>query len=104
MCAQGTETQIGKQLNKIINPTQLKPTVKKAPIYCVLPFVGSKSFSLRNKIVRLTEMFYPQLSIRFVWKPDNILKNWFRYKDRIPDALQSSIVYQSCVSWIRFRF
>ena len=63
-------------------------------MYLVLSYFGSKSFSIRNKIARLVKECYPQVSLKVVFRPSNTIGQWFRYKDRIPDALQSSIVYE----------
>ena len=77
-----------------MNPPIPKLTVEKSPVYCVLPFLGQKSVSIRNKISRLITNSYPQVSLRVIFRPSNTIGQWFKYKDCIPDALQSSVVYE----------
>ena len=38
--------------------------------------------------------FYPQVALKIVFKPSNTLGQYFKFKDVIPDALQSSVVYK----------
>ena len=38
--------------------------------------------------------FYPQVSLRVIFKPSSTLFQQFKFKDRICDALQSSVVYK----------
>lgn len=88
-----TNRYIGQQLNKIICPTKPISTVHRAPVYFTIPFIASKSFSVRNKVKRLVQEFYPQISLRVIFKPQSRLGNWFRVRDEIPCVLRSSVVY-----------
>ena len=38
--------------------------------------------------------FYPQVTVRIIFKPKLTLHNLFKFKDRLPDKLQSSVVYE----------
>ena len=94
-----TESVIGRQLNKLIVPPKLVPTVNKASVMFVIPFLGSKSFSIRNKLSFLLRQCYPQVSLRIIFRPANKISTCFKIKDRIPDVLRSSVIYQySCGS------
>lgn len=90
---QFTDTYIGKQLTKLHSPQPKAQTVQKNVIYFCIPFLGSKSYNIRNKINKLIRDFYPQLSLRIVFQSPMTLSRCFRFKDRIPDALRSSVVY-----------
>ena len=88
-----TDNLIGRQLNKLLVPSVPVPTVSKAIVNFVIPFVGSKSFSIRNKISFLLRQYYPQINFRVIFKPENELAACFRHKHRVPDVLRSGVVY-----------
>ena len=88
-----TNKHIGKQLNKIRNKRETPVTANRATLYFSIPFLGHRSFSLRNKVKHLVQNFYPQISLKAVFKPQNRLGDIFRFKDVIPSDLKSSVVY-----------
>ena len=95
------DTYTGKKLQKLINPLPSKVTVNKATIYFSLPYMGKSSFSLRNKLSKLLQEFYPQVSPRVIFRPKCVLQKFFKFKDTVPKELQSSVVYKytcSCCS------
>ena len=87
------DSYIGKQLTKLLHPTIPVITVNKKIVYFPIQFLGPQSFAFRNKLTNLLRDFYPQVTLRVIFRSDNTIQRFFRYKDRIPDALQSSIVY-----------
>ena len=89
-----TDTYLGKQLNKLISPSLKKATVDRATVYFSLPYMGKSSYSLRNKLTKLLQEFYPQVHLRVIFRPKNIMKNLFKFKDKVPKELQSSVVYK----------
>ena len=89
-----TDTYLGKQLNKLISPCLKKATVNRATVYFLLPYMGRNSYSLRNKLNKLLQEFYPQVHLKVIFKPKNIMKNLFQFKDKVPKELQSSVVYK----------
>ena len=66
--------------------------------YIKLQYLGPLSFHLRKNLRKLLTPCYPQLELRFVFVNNYNIRSLFPYKDRIPDHLQSNIVYQfDCV-------
>ena len=62
-----------------------------------LPFLGKCSLDLRKRVSSIVRRAYPQVQLRFVFKPAFRLSNLFRVKDRIPFSLRSCVVYRfSC--------
>ena len=74
-------------------------TVPKDVIYFPIVYTGASSFSLRNNISKLIREFYPQVAIRVIFKSTNTIGKMYKFKDKIPIDLQSSLVYKySCDS------
>ena len=89
-----TDFYLGKQLSKLMNPKPNHTTVPRAILYFPITFTGKNSFALRNKITKLLREFYPQISVRVIFRPRQIMQNLFRLKDIVPNELQSSVVYK----------
>jgi hypothetical protein len=72
-------------------------TVEKCPVVVVLPFLGSSSYNLRRKISSAISNTFPQINLKLVFTSKNKISNLFRFKDQIPFALRSGVVYRfSC--------
>ena len=86
----------GKQLNKLLFKPNLNPptTVNKCNFYIPLIYTGHHSILIRNKLLKLLKPLYPQLNIRIIFKAQNSIGQFFNIKDRIPDCLQSCIIYK----------
>ena len=67
--------------------------------YYKLPYIGNLSHHLKNKLSRLCKKFYKEnFNIKLVFNSFKI-KNYFSYKDPIPDDLKSFLVYEfTCAS------
>lgn len=89
-----TDVYIGKQLTKLLEPQEQVTSVKRATVYFSLSFTGKSSFSLRNKLSKLVREFYPQSSIRVIFRPTRTISSFLKFKDTIPSELQASVVYQ----------
>ena len=87
------DSYLGKQLRKLIEPKTPRLTASKAIVYFSIPFMGKRSFNFKNNLTRLLREFYPQLMIRVIFKPGFTMQSLFRFKDKIPEKLQSSVVY-----------
>ena len=68
-------------------------TVPKKVLYFSLPFTGCHSLQIRTQILKLCSSAYPHIRIRFVFQPGKRLAHLFNFKDRIPKALRSCVVY-----------
>jgi hypothetical protein len=62
-------------------------------VYFCLPYTGTHSLQIRTQIQRLCSVAFPHISIRIVFRPTLRLSNFFMFKDKIPDALRSCVVY-----------
>ena len=88
------DSYLGKQLRKIMQPKTPRLTASKAIVYFPLKYFGKKSFNLKNNLNRLLKEFYPQLTVRVIFKPGFSIQSLFKFKDKVPDELQSSAVYR----------
>ena len=80
-------------LNKVFQPKLPVHTVPKKIIYFCLPFTGTPSLQIRTQINRLCHAAFPHLDIRFVFRSTKRLSTFFSFKDKIPKALKSGVVY-----------
>ena len=89
-----TNTWFGKTLSKLIVP-EVKEilTAQRKTITLSMPYVGSHSFNIKKKLVRLIEEFYPQVSLKITLSSKNCVGNFFKFKDKIPEDLRSSVIY-----------
>ena len=88
------DTWFGKTLSKLINPGKIiRPTVPRKSVILSMPFLGSHSFNIRYKVKKLLQEFYPQVSLKVIFNSRKCVGSLFKFKDRIPDDLRSSVVY-----------
>ena len=68
--------------------------------YFKLPYIGNLSHHIKNKLSKLCKEFCTgNFNIKLVFNPFKI-KNYFSYKDQIPDDLKSFLVYKfTCASF-----
>ena len=79
------------------NQNQLKD--KSEVLYFKLPYIGNLSHHIKNKISKLCKEFCKEnFNIKLVFNSFKI-KNYFSYKDPIPNDLKSFLVYKfTCAS------
>ena len=86
-----------RALNSIYNPEPIKCTVPKKPLFISVPYLGKDSFLLKRKLTSLIGRFYPQFKIICCFKSSFTIGSMFKFKDRLPHLLMSSVIYQySC--------
>ena len=69
----------------------------KPRIICCLPFLGKRSFRIRNDITRLIKTHYLNTQVQFIFKSAKRISSMFQYKDRIPTLVCSNVIYKfSC--------
>ena len=73
--------------------------------YFKLPYIGNLSHHMKNKLLKLCKEFCKEnFNIMLVFNSFKI-KNYFSYKDPMPDDLKSFLVYKftcascSCSNW-----
>ena len=69
------------------------PTVPKKEIFIVLPYLGTLSSNLKQKLKTRFKYSLPQCNIKIILKSTNSLSSLFCFKDVIPEELQSHLVY-----------
>ena len=93
------EFNINEFLNKIYDPPIKVLTVQKLKKYIVLPYFGIQSEKLKKELSASLSKFYPYMEANIILVNQLTTGSFFKYKDRIPYACQSSVVYAfSCAS------
>ena len=65
--------------------------------YFVIPFLGDLSYSLRKELDLLFSAYFPNFKIKIIFVNSFTIGSIFGYKDKLPKASRSSVVYQySC--------
>ena len=81
-------------LNKVKSqpkdPVQLAP---KLELLLCLPYMGVVSLKLRKRLLSTLSSSLPYCKLRVIFKSGLRLSNIFRYKDVVPKALRSNVVY-----------
>ena len=82
----------------IIKPTSA--TVGKKALRLVLPYLGLISLQVRTKIRNAMKNTLNCCKLQFIFKNERKLSNMFRFKDWVPYALVSGVVYEYlCGRW-----
>ena len=81
-------------LDKIFSPKLPVHSCSKKTLYFCLPYTGQHGLQLRTQLRKLLSSAYPHISIRFFFRPTCRLSDFFPFKDRIPFALRSHVVYK----------
>ncbi len=89
---------VSKFLNKLFCASPVRiPTVPGKPISLVIPYTGSLSLVVKNRVQILLRRLLFQVSCHVVLKPSVRLSIFFPFKDKIPHGLRSLVVYKfSC--------
>ena len=73
------------------------PAAPKEELFIVVPYLGTLSSNLKQKLRTCFKNSLPQCNIKIILKSTNRLSSLFRFKDVIPKELQSHLVYKfSC--------
>ena len=70
------------------------PTVNKEDVYLSLPYLGDVSHTIEKRLKDCLTKFYPQINFKFIHINSFKINSFFRFKDRLPTPLCSSVVYQ----------
>ena len=89
---------VGKCLAKFVNNIFIqKPVFTIAPkleLRIVLQYLGDISSITKKKLNRCISKRLKFYKLQIILKTGNRLKNYFRFKDRISETLQSNFVYK----------
>ena len=93
------EVSIRTFLNRLYVPKQIYLTAPKQELLIILPFLGTMSSNLKQKLQTSIRNSLPQCNIKVILKLTKRLSALFRFKDVIPKELRSHLVYKfSCSS------
>ena len=84
---------VTKFLDRTVNPKRPITTVPKRPLLLVLPYTGTLSLQIRNKLLTAYRCL-PQFQLRIIFTSNNRLSSSFPFKDKIPFTLRSGVVYK----------
>jgi hypothetical protein len=79
-------------LDKAFQPKELIHSVSRKVVYFCLPYTATHSPNPYPNSKPLLCIAFPHISIS-VFRPTVRLSNFFMFKDKIPDALRSCVVY-----------
>ena len=88
------DTCIYKFLNKLFIEKVTYLTVPKKELYIVLPFLGKSSSLLKTRLIKSLQKQVKFCKVKVIFKTTNRLKHFFRFKDKIPETLRSSLIYK----------
>ena len=70
------------------------PNVPKRNAFIKLPFLGSTSFQIREKLQKLCSDKLTSCNLKIVFKSPVRVKSFFIFKDKLPKMLLSGLVYK----------
>ena len=85
---------ISKFLNKIFEKRDPVLTVERRVVRIILPFLGSVSLKVKEKLTRSIRSSIPTVNLQVVFKTSSRMSSWFKFKDVLPKSLISGVVYQ----------
>ena len=69
-------------------------TVPKKEVVMILPFLGSISWTVKKELNRALRKTLPFCKLKLVFKTSNRLSSFFVFKDKLPAALDSGVIYK----------
>ena len=84
---------ISKFMNKLYIKKPVMLTVPKKQLYLVLPYMGKMSALVKSGLARSLHKRLPFCKVRVVFKTSNHLRNYFNFKDVVPEPLRSCQIY-----------
>ena len=92
---------VDKYIKKFLNSLYIKKTQSDSNsnvFYFSFPYFGHQSEKLKSQLTSCLSKFYPSVVFKLVFVNDFKIGSFFRFKDRIPKSMSSSLVYEfSCV-------
>ena len=84
---------ISKFMNKLYIKKPVMLTIPKKQLYLVLPFIGKMSALVKSGLARSLHKRLPFCKVKIIFKTSNRLKNYFSFKDVVPEPLRSCQIY-----------
>ena len=85
---------ISKFLNKIYDPKPVVTTVPKKELRILLPFLGNISKITRTRLTKTLTKHLKFCKLSIVFQTSNRLRNYFKFKDNVPETLRSNCIYK----------
>ena len=85
---------ISSFLNKQYKKETTTPTDEKQEKMIILPYLGKLSLEIRKRLQRYINKHTSNIKLLIIFRSQRRLKSIFRFKDTIPQGLQSYILYQ----------
>ena len=80
---------ISKFMNKLYIKKPVMLAVPKKQLYLVLPFMGKMSALVKSGLDRSLDKRLSFCKVRIVFKTSNRFRNYFTFKDVVPEPLRS---------------
>ena len=80
--------------NKVYDKSLPVHTVPKKEVVMILPFLGSTSWTVKKELTRAFRQILPFCKLKLVFKTSNRLSSFFTFKDKLPAALDSHVIYK----------
>lgn len=93
-CSGFLNSCVQKFLSRVHSTREKVATVPCKEVYLVLPYLGVLSHSLKRRITKLCERMLPQTKCHVIFKSSYRIRSMFLFKDKVPLALRSHIVYK----------
>ena len=84
---------ISKFMNKLYIKKPVMLTVPKKQLYLVLPYMGKMSALVKSGLARSLHKRLPFCKVKIAFKTSNRLKNYFSFKNVVPEPLRSYQIY-----------
>ena len=85
---------ISKFINNIFIQKHVVTTVPKLELRITLPFLGNISSITKKRLNKCIGKRLKFCKLKIIFQTDNRLMNYFRFKDCVPETLQSNFVYK----------
>ena len=85
---------VAKFVNNIFIQKPVFTTVPNLELRIVLPYLGNISSITKKRLNRCISKRLKFCKLQIIFQTSNRLKNYFRFKDRVPETLQSNFVYK----------
>ena len=85
---------VAKFVNNIFIQKLVFTTVPKLELRIVLPYLGNISSITKKRLNRCISKRLKFCKLQIIFQTGNRLKNYFRFKDRVPETLKSNFVYK----------
>ena len=85
---------VAKFVNNIFIQKPVFTTVPKLELRIVLPYLGNIFSITKKRLNRCISKRLKFCKLQIIFETGNRLKNYFRFKDRVPETLQSNFVYK----------